>query len=308
MNTPLLVTLVLSCLLSGVVLVALLTTQSFTNMSRLTQTAIGSVAGASRSTAQPRKQNKLLQRIGARYDAAGISPPAKIVVLLALIAVLLFAILVIVAAGWSPFVAVVLGLIIAGALFYADYTGRRAKRINAFQAELPPFLLTLASSLRAGLTLDQAITELTRDSSTVLGQSFIGAKREVELGKTWHESLMPIAVRMNSQDLRNLIEGLALAQETGSSLTGILEAIAESCLERAQLKREIKTLTAEGMLSAYVIIALPFIVFLFLLLTQPSYVSVLWQPGVGMVMGIATLVLIAFGWVWLRRTITAGSR
>lgn len=308
MNVALVVALVVSCLLSGAALVALLGMRSFTNMTQLSKKAIGSVNLPSRATAKPRREFAAVKKVVAYYDEAGITPPSQVIVLIALAAVVIFATIVAAVAKLNLFVALVLALVGVAGLFYLDYSRRKAKRIESFGLELPSFLLTLSSSLRAGLSLDQSISELTKDSPTVLGQQFSAAKREVELGKTWHEALVPIAVRMNSQDLRNLIEGLALAQETGSSLTGILEAIAESCLERAQLKREIKTLTAEGMLSAYVIIALPFIIFLFLLLTQPSYAAVLWTPGIGMVMGITTIILIAFGWVWLKRTIMAGSK
>lgn len=198
----------------------------------------------------------------------------------------------------------VLVILLGPTVVYLDSSRRSQTRRKAFAEDLPPFLLTVASAMSAGLTLEQALRELSAGASNVVEEEFTRAMQGISLGETLEAALAEMAERMNSPELLTLRQATTIGRETGSSLTPILETVAESSLERAQVRREIGTLTAEGLMSAYVVIALPFLVFIFLFLSQPDYVSVLWTRPAGIGMAVAAVGLIAVGWIWLRRLIS----
>lgn len=195
-------------------------------------------------------------------------------------------------------------MLLGPAVVYLDASRRSARRKKQFAESLPQFLLTVSSGMSAGLTLDQALRELSAGGASVVEEEFQRATKAIAFGETMESALGDMAQRMDSAEIRTLRQATAIGRETGSSLTPILETVAETSLERAQVRREISTLTAEGLMSAYVVIALPFLVFVFLLLSQPDYVSVLWTRPEGVGMAVGAIALISVGWFWLRRLIS----
>jgi len=257
------------------------------------------------SAAEDSEKTSLLGRISeALYWSKGLTPPPPVALLSLLTLPAIAGLLIIVLGGGLTQALGALVVFLGPALIYFDSSRRAASRKKQFQESLPQFLLTVSSAMAAGLTLEQALTELSSGKTTVVEEEFHRATQGLALGETLESSLADMAQRLSSPDVETMQKATAIGRQTGSSLTPILEAVAESALERSQVKREIGALTAEGMMSAYVVIALPFIVFIFLLLSQPGYISVLWSRPEGIAMGIGALALIAAGWVWLRSLIT----
>jgi len=177
---------------------------------------------------------------------------------------------------------------------------RQRKLAKQFSDEFPNALGTIASSIRAGLNFDQGLEAVANQSKGELGDQLRHALRDIELGSSPEDALKGVALRTGNKDIDWLIDALGISRETGSSISQVLDTVANSIHERAQLKREIQSLTAEGMLSAYVVVALPFLIFLFLLITQPSYVSVFWTNPLGLAIAGGALALIGVGWLWLK--------
>jgi len=268
---------------------------------RLTLTPGNKASSAAENSAKP----SLVRRISeALYWSKGLTPPPPVALLSLLALPAIAGLLMIVFGGGLTRALGAIVLLLGPALIYLDSSRRAASRKKQFQESLPQFLLTVSSAMAAGLTLEQALTELSSGKTTVVEEEFHRATQGLALGETLESSLADMAQRLSSPDVETMQKATAIGRQTGSSLTPILEAVAESALERSQVKREIGALTAEGMMSAYVVIALPFIVFIFLLLSQPGYISVLWSRPEGIAMGIGALALIAAGWVWLRSLIT----
>lgn len=238
------------------------------------------------------------------YFSKGISPRPRIFVAGVPVVIALIGFVMVLVGGEGLGAAGVLVILLGPAVVYLDSSRRSASRRKAFAEDLPQFLLTVASAMSAGLTLEQALRELSAGASNVVEEEFTRAMKGIALGETLEAALAEMAERMNSPELLTLRQATTIGRETGSSLTPILETVAESSLERAQVRREIGTLTAEGLMSAYVVIALPFLVFIFLFLSQPDYVSVLWTRPAGIGMAVAAVGLIAVGWMWLRRLIS----
>jgi tight adherence protein B len=198
------------------------------------------------------------------------------------------------------FLAIIIGLGF-GFLFHFYFVERAKKKIvKEFQEEFPEALMSISGAITAGLSFEQGLEATAQQSSSQLGKQFQRALNDMDLGASIEDALGQVAKRTNSTDMAWLIDAVSISRETGTSVAPVLNTVASSIQERAQLRREIQSLTAEGMLSAYVVVALPFVIFAFLIATQPNYVKFFWTEPVGVVMGVAALGLIGTGWFWLK--------
>lgn len=203
----------------------------------------------------------------------------------------------------SLVIGVVLGALL-GWVGTAMWLRSRARgRQKRFADELPDFLMLLASSLRAGLSFTHAMDAYVADSKGEVGRQMRRVLREVQVGAELDDALEICADRMDNEDLRWVVTALSIQREVGGSLSVILDAAAHTIKERSELQREVRTLSAEGRLSAYILIGLPVGVFLFLLLTRREYISALWTEPLGLVMLGALFVLLGVGVVWMRNVV-----
>lgn len=177
------------------------------------------------------------------------------------------------------------------------------RRLREFEEDLPATLAVLASSLRAGLSFAQALDTAIADGKGEISLQFRQALQEVQVGSALEDALMRTAERMKSEDLKWAVTGLTIQREVGGSLSRILDTSAKTIRERAELRREVRTLSAEGRLSAMVLAGLPVLIFLFLMVTRPQYVSVFWTEPIGNIMLILMLVLFGAGWMWVSKLV-----
>ena len=181
---------------------------------------------------------------------------------------------------------------------------REGARKREFEEQLPDFLTIIASGLRAGLTFAQAIESAVGDGFGEVERQIRRALAEVQVGSTLDAALLRVATKMESDDLKWTIAALRIQREVGGNLSRILDAASVTIRNRAELKREIRTLSAEGRLSAYVLLALPLGIFGFLTLSRREYVQIFWTETVGMIMLAAFATLVTAGWFWIRSVVT----
>ena len=203
----------------------------------------------------------------------------------------------------SVLVVTLLGVTLAWLLARAVLRRGRNKALREFEADLPSTLALLASSLRSGLTFAQALDTVVQEGDGEIARQFRQALLEVKVGTSLEEALQRVAERMHSDDLKWAVTGLTIQREVGGSLSKILDTSASTIAKRAELRREVKTLSAEGRLSAYVLAGLPVVIFLFLLITRPQYVEVFWTEPIGVAMMIAMLAAFATGWLWVNKLV-----
>lgn len=180
---------------------------------------------------------------------------------------------------------------------------RLSTRIAKFQQELPSLLQVLASSLRAGLSFQQALETAAANDRSEVGAQLRQALAEVRIGSDLEPALYRVADRMNSIDLRWLVSALNIQREVGGSLSGILDTVAATIKSRAEIKREIQVLSSEGRFSAYILIAMPFVMMLVLSVVRPGYMQFFFTSGPGIVLLIAFGVLMIVGWFWMKQLV-----
>jgi tight adherence protein B len=180
---------------------------------------------------------------------------------------------------------------------------RKSRRQKAFEDQLPDTLTLMAGSLAAGYSLPQAIDTVVKEGQEPVAGEMNKALVEARLGVPVEETLENIALRTQSKDFAWVVMAISIQRQVGGNLSEILRIVAETLRERAYLRRQVKTLSAEGRLSAVVIGVLPPLFLLYLLLVRPDYVTVLFTDPLGIAMLVVAVILQLLGVLWMRNIV-----
>ena len=194
---------------------------------------------------------------------------------------------------------VVLG-ILAPAVFLRVAASRRAAK---FESQLPDTLTLVASSLSTGFSLPQAIDAVVRDAAQPTAKEFGRALAETRIGADLEDSLDRLAHRTGSTNLEWTTMAIRIQRQVGGSLAETLRTTASTLRERESLKRQVQTLSADGRLSGYILIALPIGLFFYMYWVNEPYLSQLWTTGMGLVMSAFAVVAMCIGIFWMRKTV-----
>jgi tight adherence protein B len=177
------------------------------------------------------------------------------------------------------------------------------RRINAFAEQLDDSLQLMASSLRAGHSLLQALAAVAAEAEEPTSTELTRVINETRVGRELGSALDEAGERMKSQDFVWVTQAIAINREVGGNLADVLDGVSGTIRERNQIRRQVKALAAEGKLSAIVLMVLPFGVGGFLLMTTPSYVMKFTESLLGYGMLAVAFLLLVAGALWLRKSV-----
>jgi len=181
---------------------------------------------------------------------------------------------------------------------------KTSRRQAAFADQLDDSLQLMASSLRAGHSVLRAIDAVSHEAASPTAEEFARIVNETRVGRDLTASLEEVARRMGSDDFVWIAQAIAIQREVGGNLAEVLDAVGHTIRERNAIRRQVKALSAEGKLSAYVLMALPFGICGFIWLTNPSYIAGFFTSPIGWAMlAMAALLLIAGGF-WLKKMVS----
>jgi tight adherence protein B len=181
---------------------------------------------------------------------------------------------------------------------------RESRRRKVFANQLDDTLQLLAGGLRAGHSLLRAIDAVSREAESPTNEEFARIVNETRLGRDLNDSLEQSAARMRSEDFSWVAQAIGIHREVGGDLSGVLDEVGHTIRERNQIRRQVAGLAAEGKLSAYILLALPFLVIGILLLTSPAYVAKFVQSPIGFVMLAAALLMLTGGAIWMKKVVS----
>ena len=150
---------------------------------------------------------------------------------------------------------------------------RQGKRLSAFNDQLSDTITLLANSLRSGYSFLQSMEMVARESPPPMGAEFRRVIREVGLGLSTQDALNNLVRRMPSEDLDLMITAVNIQQEVGGNLAVILDTIGHTIRERVRIKGEIRTLTAMGRVSGYLVAFLPIGIMITLNFINPEFMQ-----------------------------------
>ncbi|WP_454777959.1 type II secretion system F family protein [Georgenia muralis] len=178
------------------------------------------------------------------------------------------------------------------------------RRRAAFADQLDDSLQLMASSLRAGHSLLQALDSVAREAEEPTSEEFARVINETRMGREANAALQETANRMGSQDFVWVVQAVAINREVGGNLAEVLDGVGHTIRERNQIRRQVKALAAEGKLSAVILMLLPFGIAGFLLMSNPEYIAKFTQSIIGYAMIAVCFVLLVAGGLWLRKTVS----
>lgn len=180
---------------------------------------------------------------------------------------------------------------------------RQAQRLNAFNDQLGDAINLLANSLRSGYSLLQSLETVSREMSPPLATEFARVVQEVGLGLSVEQALANMLRRVRSDDLDMMVTAINIQHEVGGNLAEILETISFTIRERVRIKGEIRVLTAQQMLTAYIISFLPVGLGLILYAINHEYIGLLFSEPCGWIMVVVGVIIIAAGYLVIRKIV-----
>jgi len=168
-------------------------------------------------------------------------------------------------------------------------------RTNAFNAKFPDAIELLVRGLRSGLPVTETLGVVAQEVDGPVGSEFKGVTERIKIGKTMEDSLQDTADRLGIAEFNFFCITLAIQRETGGNLAETLSNLADVLRKRAQMKLKIKAMSSESKASAYIVGALPFVVFAMIYWINPEYIGGFFYEERLMVAGLGGLVWMSIG-------------
>jgi tight adherence protein B len=186
---------------------------------------------------------------------------------------------------------------------YWHVTRAKVKRLDRIEQQLPDALDLMGRALRAGHAFPTALKMVGDEMSDPIAAEFRVAFDEVNFGISMPEALMNLATRVPSTDLRYFVIAVLIQRETGGNLSELLASISAIIRDRLKLMGQVKVLSAEGRMSAWVLGLLPFGAALMIQLTNPQFLKVLYTDPMGQKMLLIVGVMMVLGVLAMRKII-----
>jgi tight adherence protein B len=177
------------------------------------------------------------------------------------------------------------------------------KRRLAFAEQLPDNLQVMASAMRAGHSFIGALAVVVDDSPEPSAGEFRRVVADEQFGVPLEDALRSVVDRMGNRDLAQVALVAALQRETGGNTAEVLERVTETIRERFELRRLVKTLTAQGRMSRWVVSALPVGLLLIITAINPQYMKPLFEHPIGRLLLVAAAVLVVSGSLVIKRIV-----
>lgn len=190
-----------------------------------------------------------------------------------------------------------------GLLPYFRVRRARRKRLAAFEEQLPEGIDLIARAIRAGHPLSSGLKMVTEETSEPMAGEFRRVFEELKFGLPFEDSLHALVARVPLVDLRILVTAILIQRDVGGNLAEILDNLARMIRIRFTMRRQLRTYTAQGRMSGYIVAALPLAVGSTIFLLNPDYMMTLFRVSVGRYMVAGAALLQVLGLFWIRRIV-----
>jgi tight adherence protein B len=161
---------------------------------------------------------------------------------------------------------------------------RKKERIKVFDSQLNEGIMIISNALKAGYSFLQALAVASEETPDPFSKEFKKMLKEMTLGISEEEALKNLLLRMESEDLRLIMNAILIQKDIGGNLSEILDNIGETIRERQKIKGELKTLTAQGKLSGLIVILIPIFLGCIIYIFNKEYMMLLFNNPIGIAM------------------------
>jgi tight adherence protein B len=177
----------------------------------------------------------------------------------------------------------------------------RSKRLHEFEAQLPEAIDIIKRALLTGHPFSESLNLVAEGLEGPVSVEFGITYSDLSYGSDLRRAMMGLLERVPSVTLMAFVTAVLVQKETGGNLAEILENIGSVIRGRFRFQRRVKTLSAEGRLSAWILMLVPFAMFLMIYITTPGYLEILVKSSNGRQLVAICFVLMVIGALWIRR-------
>jgi tight adherence protein B len=206
--------------------------------------------------------------------------------------------------GGGGTMAVLVAMFVGSAVPYGFVWLRVRRRLAAFESQLPDLLSTMAASLKAGHSFKQGLKAAMEEGQEPASSEFRRVLTQSSLGRPMDEALKEMSDRLGSPNFEFVITAVTIQRQVGGSLAQLFDMVADTVRQRQQFARKVRSLTAMGRMSAYVLVGLPFFLAGVLTLLNSMYMSPLWHTGTGRALVAFGVLSIGIGSLMLRKIVS----
>lgn len=178
------------------------------------------------------------------------------------------------------------------------------REIDQFDDQMIDIAYAMKNSLRAGMTLQQALQLVATEFRPPASEQFAIASREVQLGSSVEDALRHIEQRVPNQELGVVITAVEILRQTGGNMVETFELLVDTLKSRKRVEGKIKALTAQGRMSAIILCSMPFAMALMLYFLNRPYIEPLFTTLLGNIILTIVLLMVATGWILIKKVIT----
>jgi tight adherence protein B len=180
---------------------------------------------------------------------------------------------------------------------------RRHKRLQAFEEQLSDALSVVARSLRAGMPFSEALHIVATEMPEPVGKEFGRVFSELNYGGDVKTALLGMLERMPTVAVMGVVTAVLIQRETGGNLAEVLDRISGLLRQRFRFQRSLRTLTAEGRGTAWVVAVMPFALAAVAEMLSPGWITDFVRDPTGRQLFIGAFVMMVVGILWLRRLV-----
>lgn len=180
---------------------------------------------------------------------------------------------------------------------------QKQKRAALLSEEIGETLTGMSNSLRAGYSFQQAMDLVSKETQGPLGKEYRRTLREINLGVTTEQALQNLIKRVQNEDLELMISAVLIQRSIGGNLAEVFDKIADTIRQRIRMKGEVKVLTAQGRVSAWIIGLMPIALIVIITMINPGYLSMFFETTIGWILLGGAVIMELIGFIIINRII-----
>ncbi|MFY0666064.1 MAG: type II secretion system F family protein [Natronospirillum sp.] len=197
----------------------------------------------------------------------------------------------------------ILGVALAVIVICGYIVIARRRRIKKFTAQLAPAIDVIVRSLNAGHPVTAAISMVAREMPDPVGSEFGILTDQITFGSDLETAMHNLAERVGAPEIDLLTVTISVQQGTGGNLSEILENLAQMLRDRLMLRAKIMAISAEGRITAWIMLLFPFFLFAMIISLVPDYFDLVWESGWGETIVVVCIGFMLFGFLIVRKLV-----
>jgi tight adherence protein B len=194
-------------------------------------------------------------------------------------------------------------LVLGIAAPYVALLRARKTRFGRIEEQLPDAIDVMKRALRAGHPFNACLKLVAEDLDEPIAREFRQTFADVNYGNDLRRALLGLLMRIPSTNVMALVTAVLVQKETGGNLAEIFDSLSKVIRGRFRFQRKVRTLSAEGRLSAWILALVPIVLFAVIWVTTPAYLPPLLEHPTGQKLIGFGVVMLIVGVLWMRKII-----